>query len=163
MNKVRLTDNHPSPLPSDPTWLKQFNSAISPDTQRDHASLKTLMETKYCSGVGKLIWAMTTCRPDIAFASMKLSQSKSNPAKLHYHGLKRAIKYLYMTQTDGIFWRTRPHDDLPEGPLPVINSNERDLFLNDHPIHEATVVVAYGNSTWATCIKTRHSFSGICI
>jgi hypothetical protein len=164
MNKIPLTDNRPTPLPSDPIWLKQFNSAIGPDNPKDRAALETSMEIKYHIGVGELIWAMTTCRPDIAFASVKLSQSNSNPAKHHYHGLKHAIKYLYMTRNDGIyFWRTRQRNDLPEGPLPAINSNERDLLLNDPPVHEAMVAVAYGNSDWATCVKTRRSFSGTCI
>jgi hypothetical protein len=36
---------------------------------------------------------MTTCRPDIAFTSVKLSQSNSTPAEIHYHGLKHAILY----------------------------------------------------------------------
>ena len=125
MNKIPLTDNRPTPLPSDPIWLKQFNSAIGPDNPKDRAALKTSMEIKYRIGVGELIWAMTTCRPDIAFTSMKLSQSNSNPAKHHYHGLKHAIKYLYMTCNDGIhFWCTRQRDDLPKGPLLAINSNE---------------------------------------
>jgi hypothetical protein len=29
------------------------------------------MESSYRSGVGELIWAMTTCRPDMAFTSVK--------------------------------------------------------------------------------------------
>ncbi len=44
---------------------------------------------------------MTTCQPDIAFTSVKLSQSNSRPAEIHYHGLKHAIRYLYTTRTDG--------------------------------------------------------------
>jgi hypothetical protein len=39
----------------------------------------------------------------------------------------------------------------------------QDLLLDDRPEHEASVVVAYANSDWATCVKTRRSFSGICI
>jgi hypothetical protein len=59
--------------------------------------------------VGELIWAMTTCHPNIAFTSVKLSQSNSAPAEHHYHGLKHAIHYLYMTHNNNIyFWHTRP-------------------------------------------------------
>jgi hypothetical protein len=114
--------------------------------------------------VGKLIWAMTTCRPDIAFTSVKLSQLNSAPAEHHYHGLKHAIRYLYTTQTDGIyFWWTSPRLDLPEGPMPPVNSNNKDLLLDDCPDHDASIAVAYGDSDWATCVKTRRSFSGICV
>jgi hypothetical protein len=65
---------------------------------------------------------MTTCHPDIAFTSVKLSQSNSAPAEQHYHGLKHAIRYVYITRNDGIyFWRTQPRPELPEGPLPPID------------------------------------------
>ncbi len=108
--------------------------------------------------------AMTTCHPDNAFTSIKLSQSNSAPAKHHYHKLKHAIRYLNTTQTDGIyFWRTSPCLDLPEGPLPPVNSNNKDLLLDDCPDHDASIAVAYGDLDWATCVKRRQSFSGICV
>ena len=99
---------------------------------------------------------MTTCRPDIAFTSVKLSQSNSAPAEHHYHGLKHAIRYLYATSNDGIFfWRTQSRTDLPDGALPTINSNPQDLLLENRPDHDAITAVAYGDSG--------RSFSGICI
>jgi hypothetical protein len=71
---------------------------------------------------------------------------------------------VYITQNNGIyFWRTAPHTELPEGPLPTVNSNRQDLLVNDRPDHNATTAVAYGDSDWATCMKTQQSFSGICI
>jgi hypothetical protein len=122
------------------------------------------MQIKYKIRVGELIWAMTTCRPDISFTSVKLSQSNSAPAEHHYHGLKHAIRYVYITRQDGIyFWRMTSRAKLPKGPLPMVNSNRQDLFINDPPDHDAMTAVAYGNSDWATCIKTQRLFSGICI
>jgi hypothetical protein len=122
------------------------------------------MQIKHKGGAGELIWAMTTCRPDIAYTSVKLSQSNSAPAEHHYHGLKHAVRYLFITQTDGIyFWCTSPRLDLLEGSLPPVNSNRHDLLLDNQPNHEASIAVAYGDSDWATCVKTRQSFSGICI
>jgi hypothetical protein len=113
------------------------------------------MHLKYKAGVGEIIWAMTTCRPDIAFTSVKLSQSSSAPAEHHYHGLKHAIRYIYITRDDGIyFWQTRSRPELPEGNLPPVNSNRKDLLLENRPNHNATIAVAYGDSNWATCIKT---------
>jgi hypothetical protein len=113
------------------------------------------MQLKYKASVGKLIWAMTMCRPDIAFTSVKLSQSNSAPAEHHYHGLKHANRYVYITRDDGIsFWRTCSRPELPEGNLPPVNSNRKDLLLEDCPNHGATIAVAYGDSDWATCVKT---------
>ena len=164
MNKVPLSENFPTPLPSDVDWLRNFNAAVGSDDQNELTNLEKSMQLKYRGGVGELIWAMTTCRPDIAFVSIKLSQSNSRPAEIHYHGLKHAIRYLYSTRTDGLYyWHTCPRTDLPESPLPTINSNAQDLLLDDCPDHTASIAVAYADSDWATCIKTRRSFSGICI
>ena len=122
------------------------------------------MQIKYKAGVGELIWAMTTCLPDIAFTSLKLSQSYNAPAEHHYHGLKHAIQYLYATRNDGLyFWRTQSRPELPEGTLPTINSNPQDLLLDNRPEYDANMAVAYKDSDWATCVKTRQSFRGICI
>ncbi len=82
----------------------------------------------------------------------------------HYHSLKHTIWYLYVTHLDGIyFWRTQPHSELLKGLLSTVNSNLKDLLLDDHPQHDTSVAVAYSNSDWATCVKTRHLFSGTCI
>jgi hypothetical protein len=77
---------------------------------------------------------MTTCRPDISYTSVKLSQSNSAPAEHHYHGMKHAIRYIYITRHDGIyFWRTCTRDELPAAPLPTVNSNIKDLLLDGFP------------------------------
>jgi hypothetical protein len=149
LSKVPLMENRPTPLPTDPTWLKTFNAAVGstdPDVQKD---LFKKMQIKYKAGVGELIWAMRTCRPDIAFTSVKLSQSNSAPAEHHYHYLKHAIRYVYITREDGIyFWRTTIRTDLPKGPLPRVNSNRQDLLIDARPDHAATTAVAYGDSNW---------------
>jgi hypothetical protein len=164
LSKTRITGDCPTMLLTDSTWLKKFNVAIGPADPKLHTKLKASMQIKYHGGVRELIWAMTTCRPDIAFTAVKFSQSNSNPAKHHFYGFKHAIRYLYSTQTDGIyFWQTGPYSELPDGPLPTMNSNHHDLILDNHPHHHASIAVVYGNSGWATCVKKRRLFSGICI
>jgi hypothetical protein len=163
LSKFTITENRPTPLPTNPNWIKKFNSAIGPSESKAQQELATKMQINK-SGVGEIIWPMTTCRPDIAFTSVKLSQSNSAPAEHHYHGLKHLIRYLYATRNDGIyFWRTQSLTELPDGALPTINSNPQDLLLEDRPKHDAITAVAYGDSDWATCVKTRRSFSGSCI
>ncbi len=158
------TPNRSTPLPSDGNWLKQFNAAIGDPNKMAQIQLAKKMQLTYRSGVGELIWAMTTCRPNLAYTSVKLSQSNTCPHKLHYHGLKHALKFLYNSRNDGLyFWRTAPRPELPVGPAPVINSNRKDILLEDRPMFDALVAHAYADSDWATFPKTRHSFSGICI
>ncbi len=126
--------------------------------------LATKMQIQYKGGIGELIWAMTMCRPDIAFTSVKLSQSNSAPAEHHYHGLKHAIWCVYITRYDGLyFWQTQPCEELPVCPLPVVNSNKQDLLLDDHQNHNSCTAVPYSDSDWATCVKICCLFGSICI
>jgi hypothetical protein len=110
------------------------------------------------------IWAVTTCRPDLSYASVKLSQTNSNPHELHFHGLKHALKFLYTSHDDGLyFWCTGPQMELPEDPLPPVHSNKKDILLDNHPQFDANIAHAHSDSDWASCVKTRRSFRGICI
>jgi hypothetical protein len=164
MQNFTSTNNQPTLLLTDPTWFKKFNAAIGNPDPKVQAKLAKKMQLTYRSGMGELIWAMTTTPPDLAYTSIKLSQANSAPNKHHYHGIKHALKYLYGTRDDGIyFWRTGPRPEFKEGPLPAINSNKQDLLLADRPEHEAHIVHAYADSDWATCIKTCRSFSGAVI
>jgi hypothetical protein len=164
MKHMYVASTRPTLFPTDSAWWKEFNKATSDPDEKAQTSLAKEMQLSHCAGVGKLIWAMTTCCPDLAFASVKLSQSNSCPHKIHYHGLKFALKYLYSTKEDGIyFWWTSPRMELPEGPLPPIQSNKQDFLLDNHPDHDANVAYAYADSDWATCVKTRQSFGGSCL
>jgi hypothetical protein len=55
LGEIPLSKNRPTPLPTDPTWLKKFNAAMGssdPDVQKD---LSSKMQIKYKAGVGELI------------------------------------------------------------------------------------------------------------
>jgi hypothetical protein len=107
--------------------MKKFNAAMGDPDTKVQAQLAKTMEINYRSGVGELIWAMTTWRPDMAYASVKLSQANSCPHDHHFHGVKHALKYLYSTKDDGLyFWRTAPCNEFQEGSPPKINSNKQD-------------------------------------
>jgi hypothetical protein len=158
------TPNRSTPLPSDATWLKKFNAAIGDPDKKAQTKLAKTMQLSYRSGVGELISAMTTCRPDLSYTSIKLSQSNTCPHKIHYHGFKHALKFLYNSRDDGLyFWRTAPRPELPEGPLPRVNSNRSAILLQNRPQFDALMAHAFADSDWATCVKTRCSFGGICI
>jgi hypothetical protein len=61
-------------FPSDPMWMKKFNGATGDPDKKVQAKLAKEMKLSYRSGVGELIWAMTTCHPDLAYVAVKLSQ-----------------------------------------------------------------------------------------
>ncbi len=153
-----------TPLPSDAKWLKMFDAAIGDPDPKVQASLAKSMQLTYRSGIGELIWAMTTCRSDLGYTSVKLSQSNSCPADIHYHGLNHALKFLYNSKDDGLyFWRPNPRTELLEGPPPPILSNKQDIMLGNRPQFDPSTTHAYADSDWATCVKTHRSFGGICI
>jgi hypothetical protein len=131
MKTSYLTPNRSKPLPSDDKWLKLFNSATGDPDPKRQAALAKDQQLSYRSSVGELIWAMTTCRPDLAYTAVKLSQSNTAPDTVHFNGLKHALKFLYNSRDDGIyFWRTAPRPELTEGPPPTINSNKQDIMLD---------------------------------
>jgi hypothetical protein len=164
MHNFTSPDAQPMPIPTNPNWYKKFNSAVGNQDPKVQAGLAKLMQISYQSGVGELIWAMTTTRPNLAFTSLKLSQANFAPHEHHYHGVKHALKYLYSTCEEGIyFWRKAPHPEFDKGPLPTINSNQQDLLLTDRPEFDAHIPHAYADSDWATCVKIRCSFGSACI
>ena len=164
MRNYTSTDDRPTPLPTDPAWMKKFNAATGDPDPKVQAPLAKAMDINYHSGVGELIWAMTTCRPDVAYARVKLSQANTCPHEHHFHGVKHALKYLYSTKEDGLYyWRTAPRNEFPEGPLPKINSNKHDLLLEKRLEYDANILHAYTDSDWASCVKMLRSFGGSCI
>jgi hypothetical protein len=164
MSSFLMAAARPTPFPCNPSCFKKFNAATGDPDPKKQAELAKNMQLSYRSGVGELIWAMTTCCPDLAFVSVKLSQSNSCPHEHHFHGLRHALKYMYTTCDDGLyFWRTESRSELPDGPLPTVHSNKSDLLLSARPDHNAMTLHAYADSDWATCVKTRCSFGGVCM
>ena len=51
LSKVPLTKHCPTPLPTDPNWIKKFNSAIGPSESKAQQDLTTKMQIKYKSGI----------------------------------------------------------------------------------------------------------------
>jgi len=132
MHNFTTTEDRPTPLSSDPTWLKKFNAAIGdpdPDVQK---KLAKSMQLTYRCGVGEHIWAMTTTCPDLAYASVKLSQANCCPHKHHYHWVKHALKYIMLLAPT----------DSTSGVPPLDLNSKKDLSL------ESIATNKTSSSTW---------------
>ena len=154
----------PTPLPGWESFIKTFLLAIGDPDHAHQDKLAKDMGFGYRSGIGELIYAMVTCRPDISYAVVGCTQSSVCPAEIHYHAVKHILKYLYLTKDDGLhYWRSTPNDALPAAEPPRIHSSEHDLLLDGRPLHDAMDLHGYVDSDWATCPKTRRSFTGVCV
>ena len=100
----------------------------------------------YRQAIGELIFLMVTCRPDISFPLIKLSQYSNKPAKVHYKAVKQIFLYIQSTPDEGIhFWRPQPNDTLQTLPLPTPKEN------NDNPMKEhdsSTIMHANVDADW---------------
>ena len=159
---VKDMPDRPTPLPTRANFMTSFLGAKGDPDEKAQANLAKKMGFGYRSGIGELIYAMITCRPDLSYATVAAAQNSACPAEIHYHGVRNILKYLYLTRTDGIyFWRTEPNTDLPYVEPPTINSNVHDLLLDGRPKHDALDLHSYMDATWASCLKTRRSFGGL--
>jgi dUTP pyrophosphatase len=148
----------PIPMQSDSNYIHSIESSEPPILEKDKILLQHEMGFNYRQGIGELLYAMVTCRVDIAFPIIKLSQYAVNPSKVHYEAVKNIFYYLSATRKDGlIYWRTEPIPSLPQQPDPPIISTE-------DPINDATdAAILFGavDSDWAGDTKHRRSVTGM--
>ena len=152
---------HPVPMHDDKELMRKIETAPPPSTDEERRTLQIDMNFNYRQAVGELIFAMVTCRPDISFPLIKLSQYSANPARIHYEAIINIFRYLHATRTEGItYWRSKPNDHLPTLPLPQVH---KDNYINGSEKTEtcpATLTSAV-DSDWAGDTSHRRSVSGI--
>ena len=96
--------------------LKRFNfTDFSPVRTHMDPSVKLLLnngvpisQLEYSKAIGSLMYAMTSTRPDIAFAVGKLSRYTSNPSAQHWQAVNRVFKYLKGTMNYGLSYLGSP-------------------------------------------------------
>ena len=155
------THSFPIPMDENKDYIRQLESADPPANDIEKTALQVDMGFNYRQAIGELIYAMVTCRPDISFPLIKLSQHSANPARIHYEAVINIFRYLHATVNDGIiYWRPQPMNHLPEAPLPKLYTDNHTLDSNTQH-NNATTLQAMVDSDWAGDTTHRKSVSGI--
>ncbi|GKB53171.1 zinc finger, CCHC-type containing protein, partial [Tanacetum coccineum] len=90
--------------------LKKFNREYCSPVSTPMDPVEKLMpntgkpvdQLEYSRAIGCLMYAMTSTRPDIAYAVGRLSRFTSNPSRHHWHAITRVFKYLKGTMNYGL-------------------------------------------------------------
>ena len=83
-----------TPLSLPPTPMlddSEYQCALEDATPLMTAELNAIEDRlgfSYCQAIGELIYALITCRPDISFACIKLSQYSAKPASIHFDAVE---------------------------------------------------------------------------
>ena len=112
---AQIPGNHKRHIPmhNDPEYNTEIDTA-TPIPLNELPSIQKEFGFSYKQGIGELIYALVTCRPDISYPLIKLSQYSTKPARLHFEAVRGIFQYLKDTKDEGIyFWRTKPRHDCP--------------------------------------------------
>ncbi len=154
------TSRYPLPMNAESKFSRQMEAATAPPEAKEQIKLQHEMGIHYRQVIGELLYAMVTCRPDISFPVVKLSQYSIKPAKEHYEAAKELLIYLKATKTDGIYyWRSEINKELPVGDLPTTKYDTHIPEYKEAP-NENTLEAAV-DSDWASDSTHRKSVSGI--
>ncbi|KAL7550694.1 hypothetical protein ACHAWF_013912 [Thalassiosira exigua] len=91
-------------IPTAQSFLRAYLGAKGNPNVKHQEALTKEMGFKYCSGIGQLIYPYITCRPDIAFTTVRGSQYSACLAKEYFHGVRHTLKCLYAAKDHGIYF-----------------------------------------------------------
>nr|GEU55374.1 hypothetical protein [Tanacetum cinerariifolium] len=94
---------------------------------------KPVEQLEYSRAIGCLMYAMTSTRPDIAYAIGRLSRFTSNPSRQHWKVITKVFKYLRGTKDYGLSYVRYP-----------------------------SVLEAYSDASWINHVENSSSTSGWC-
>ena len=114
---------------------------ILPEILEEQYILEEKMGFKFRKGIGELLFAAITCRPEIIYAVIKLSQFSTQLAEIHYQSIKHIFRHLRDNIIFGIhYWRPEPRLDLPLLPFPDLVADNHDM----PPITKSSITEPYG-------------------
>ncbi|GJV93865.1 hypothetical protein Tco_1541678 [Tanacetum coccineum] len=86
LKKINRKDCSSVSTPIDPVKKLKLNTG------------KPVDKLEYSRAIGCLMYAMTSTKPDIAYAIGRLSRLTSNPSRQHWHAITRIFKYLRVSK-----------------------------------------------------------------
>ena len=156
-------DSFPLPMNPDNIFQRKLENQPIP-TKEEIQKLESEMGFGYRQAIGELIYALTTCRPDISYPVIKLSQYSTRPTRLHFEAVKDVFRYLNNTKDDGLYyWRKSPRTDLPYHPLPDVKNDNNYTEEEIHERQQTQHKVMFGavDSDYAGDTAHRRSVTGI--
>ena len=160
---MTVPKNKPIPMLSESSNMRELESSKGTQSNTAAAEFYEQHGFKYRNATGELIFAMVTCRTDISFPVLKLTQYNNSPTTCHANAVKNVYKYLNATKSDGIsFWRPRPNTMLPSALHETIDDSNYDVFIPPENAH-SDIAYGYTDSDWANDSSTRKSVSGTAI
>ena len=151
--------NPTTPMTSDPSFLRSLENSQPPLLKDESIALQRKMGFNYRQAIGELLYAMVTCRPDISFPVIKLSQYSNAPCEVHYNAVRDIFQYLARTKDKGItYWKPTIDPDLPNGTIPHLHPSPH---ATDEPIPHPDQNILQGSvdSDWAGDSSHRRSIT----
>ena len=164
-NDNPISDQKPVPMIATAQYQRQLHTAIT----CNETELKKLEKQHgfgYRKAIGELIYAMVTCRPDISYAVIKLSQYSTRPSHIHFDAVKNVYKYLHATKTRGItYWRHKPRLDLLPHAFPEIDQDNNYDYNEsiERKVIQPDIINAAVDSDYAGDHQHRKSVTGFTI
>jgi hypothetical protein len=88
LKRYEIQNSKPTPVPI--AKGDKFSEEQSPQNQLE---LSEMSNIPYASAVGSLMYAQVGTRPNLAFATVMFGRYQQNPGKVHWMGVKKALRY----------------------------------------------------------------------
>ena len=148
-----------TPLLHDTSFISNLETDCGPVTPQGKLKLEKSMNFKYRQAIGEILFAAVTCRPDILFTVIKLSQYSTRSDKIHYQAVKHMFKYLCDNLLDGLhYWHKSLNTQLPDLSFPTVRY---DTHKVDLPPFSPRDHYGFVDAKWGGDTSHRKSVSGI--
>lgn len=150
-----------TPMSSDTKVMLELETTTGPTDAAEQKRLQQEMGFSYRAAIGELIYALITCRPDVSFPVIKMSQYSTCPARCHYIAVKNIFRYLLATIDDGLtYWRTKQCPHLPDVDHPKPVTPHHEWHSNLDTGFQVSPLFGMVDSDWASDRTHRKSVTG---